>query len=124
MGLRGLAFMGHDCRLETDTYRLQETQPMSAALETLDRLNTALAQSQNGQLPQSEMIRLWRTQGASLALPARFDEVLQPLLDRIEASALFSEESCSFSQKDLFASLQLWADKARLRLSSQGAAQP
>jgi hypothetical protein len=97
---------------------------MSAALETLDRLNTALAQSQNGQLPQSEMIRLWRTQGASLALPARFDEVLQPLLDRIEASALFSEESCSFSQKDLFASLQLWADKARLRLSSQGAAQP
>jgi hypothetical protein len=37
---------------------------------------------------------------------------------------LFSEESCSFSQKDLFASLQLWADKARLRLSSQGAAQP
>lgn len=52
--------MGHDCRLETDPHRLQETQPMSAALETLDRMNTALAQSQNGQLPQSEMIRLWR----------------------------------------------------------------
>ena len=97
---------------------------MSAALETLDRMNTALALSQNGQLSQSEMIHLWRTNVASLALPARFDEVLQPLLDRIEASVLFSEESCSFSQKDLFASLQLWADKARLRLSSQGAAQP
>jgi hypothetical protein len=124
MGLRGLAFMGHDCRLETDPFRLQETQPMSAALETLDRMNTALAQSQNGQLPQSEMIRLWRTQAATLALPARFDEVLQPLLDRIEASALFSEESCSFSQKDLLASLQMWTDKARLRLSSPSAAQP
>jgi hypothetical protein len=123
MGLRGLAFMGHDCRLETDPFRLQETQPMSAALETLDRMNTALAQSQNGQLPQSEMIRLWRTQAATLALPARFDEVLQPLLDRIEASALFSEESCSFSQKDLLASLQMWTDKARLRLSSPSAAQ-
>ena len=96
---------------------------MSAALETLDRLNTALTQSQNGQLPQSEMIRLWRTQAAALALPARFDEVLQPLLDRIEASALFSEESCSFSQKDLLASLQMWADKARLRLPSPSAAQ-
>ena len=96
---------------------------MSAALETLDRMNTALAQSQNGQLPQSEMIRLWRTQAASLALPARFDEVLHPLLDRIEASVLFSEESCSFSQKDLLASLQMWADKARLRLSSQSGAQ-
>jgi hypothetical protein len=123
MGLRGLTFMGHDCRLETDRHRLQETRPMSAALETLDRMNTALAQSQNGQLPQSEMIRLWRTQSATLALPARFDEVLQPLLDRIEASALFSEESCSFSQKDLLANLQMWADKARLRLSSPSAAQ-
>ncbi len=96
---------------------------MSAALETLDRMNTALAQSQNGQLPQSEMIRLWRSESASLALPERFDEVLQPLLDRIEASVLFSEESCSFSQKDLLASLQMWADKARLRLSNQSGAQ-
>ena len=96
---------------------------MSAALETLDRMNTALAQSQNGQLPQSEMIRLWRTLAPALALPARFDEVLHPLLDRIEASVLFSEESCSFSQKDLLASLQMWADKARLRLTSPSAAQ-
>ena len=96
---------------------------MSAALETLDRMNTSLAQSQNSQLPQSEMLRLWRTQAASLALPARFDEVLHPLLDRIEASVLFSEESCSFSQKDLLASLQMWADKARLRLSSQNGTQ-
>jgi hypothetical protein len=49
--------------------------------------------------------------------------VLQPLLDRIEASALFCEESCSFSQKDLLANLQMWADKARLRLSGPSAAQ-
>ena len=97
---------------------------MSAALETLDRMKTALARSQNGQLPQSEMIRLWRSESASLALPARFDEVLHPLLDRIEASVLFSEESCSFSQKDLLASLQMWADKASLRLSSQSPSQP
>ncbi|MEY3612875.1 MAG: hypothetical protein RJB14_2597 [Pseudomonadota bacterium] len=90
---------------------------MSAALETLDRMNNALARSQNGQLPTSEMVRLWRSESASLALPPRFDEVLHPLLDRIEASVLFSEESCSFSQKDLLASLQMWADKARLRLS-------
>ncbi len=96
---------------------------MSAALETLDRMNTALIQSQNGQLTQNEMIRLWRSQAASLALPARFEEVLHPLLDRIEASVLFSEESCSFSQKDLLASLQMWADKARLRLSSPSDAQ-
>jgi hypothetical protein len=64
------------------------------------------------------MIRQWRSSAASLPLPDKFGEVLGNLLDRIEASALFSEESCSFSQKDLMASLQLWADKARAKLSA------
>lgn len=50
------------------------------------------------------------------ALPARYAEVLHGLLDRLESSALFSEESCSFSQKDLIASLQLWLDKAQTTL--------
>ena len=43
--------------------------------------------------------------------------MLLQLLDRLEASALFDEESCSFSQKDLVDSLKLWVDKAELRLS-------
>ena len=47
------------------------------------------------------------------ALPPRYTEVLHGLLDRLESSALFSEESCSFSQKDLVDSLQMWVDKAR-----------
>ncbi len=46
-------------------------------------------------------------------LPPRYSEVLLQLLDRLESSALFSEESCSFSQIALFDSLQLWLDKAR-----------
>ncbi len=50
------------------------------------------------------------------ALPARYREVLLNLLDRLESSALFSEESCSFSQKDLLDSLQMWVDKARAQL--------
>ncbi|MBU0746962.1 MAG: hypothetical protein KKB08_05440 [Gammaproteobacteria bacterium] len=55
-----------------------------------------------------------RTQTALLnALPPRYTEVLHGLLDRLESSALFSEESCSFSQKDLVDSLQMWVDKAR-----------
>ncbi len=52
------------------------------------------------------------------ALPARYGEVLPSLLDRLEASALFTEESCSFSQKDLLASLQMWIDKARAALEA------
>ena len=50
------------------------------------------------------------------ALPPRYGEVLLGLLDRLEAGALFSEESCSFSQKDLVDSLRMWVDKARLQL--------
>jgi hypothetical protein len=91
---------------------------MSAALDTLSRLTDALAASSRGDLSQSEMIRLWRSGGATLPLPDKYGEVLGNLLDRIEASALFSEESCSFSQKDLLASLQMWADKARATLSA------
>lgn len=50
------------------------------------------------------------------ALPPRYSEVLFNLLDRLESSALFAEESCSFSQHDLVASLHHWADKAQERL--------
>jgi hypothetical protein len=60
-----------------------------------------------------------RAQSALLAaLPSRYGEVLLGLLDRLESSALFSEESCSFSQRDLLDSLQLWIDKARAQLTS------
>ena len=52
------------------------------------------------------------------ALPPRYGKVLLNLLDRLESSALFSEESCSFSQKDLLDNLQVWVDKARGQLVS------
>lgn len=91
---------------------------MSTALDTLDRMTEALTACSQGQLAQTDMIRLWRSGAAGLPLPGPFGEVLGKLLDRIEASALFSEESCSFSQKDLMASLQLWADKARAKLTA------
>ncbi len=50
------------------------------------------------------------------ALPPRYAEVLHGLLDRLESSALFAEESCSFSQTELLDSLQLWLDKAAQQL--------
>lgn len=90
---------------------------MSAALDTLTRMTDALAMSRQGGMPQMDMIRLWRNSSADLPLPEKYAEVLGNLLDRIEASALFSEESCSFSQKDLLDSLQMWVDKARAKLT-------
>ncbi len=53
------------------------------------------------------------------ALPARYAEVLHGLLDRLESSALFAEESCSFSQSELLDSLQLWLDKAGRQLATR-----
>ena len=54
--------------------------------------------------------------GLLQALPPRYGEVLFNLLDRLESSALFTEESCSFSQKDLTDNLLLWVEKARIQL--------
>lgn len=90
---------------------------MSTALDTLTRMTDALTACRQGTLPTPHMTRQWRCDSAMLNLPEKFGTVLDNVLDRIEASALFSEESCSFSQKDLLDSLQLWADKARAQLT-------
>lgn len=90
---------------------------MSTELDTLNRMSAALVACQQGQLSQSDMIHEWRNAAASLPLPEKFGVVLGDLLDRIEASALFSGESCSFSQEGLFGNLQLWSDKARAHLA-------
>jgi len=55
------------------------------------------------------------------ALPPRYTEVLLALLDRLEAGALFTEESCSFSHQGLLDSLQQWLDKARATLAGKTA---
>lgn len=39
------------------------------------------------------------------ALPERYGQVFHGLLDRLEAGALFNEESCSFSQQALLGSI-------------------
>ena len=53
-------------------------------------------------------------------LPTAFATVLDNLTDRLQASALFTEESCSFSRTDLIDSLQLWLEKAEKRLTASG----
>ena len=90
---------------------------MNAHLNTLTRMTEALTACAQGGLPQSEMIQLWRSSAANLPLPEKFGVVLGDALDRIEASALFSGESCSFSQQGLFDNLQLWAHKAQAHIA-------
>ncbi len=67
----------------------------------------------------ADFSRQARAQQALLdALPPRYTEVLLDLLDRLESSALFAEESCSFSQAGLLDNLQLWLDKAAQQLGA------
>ena len=84
----------------------------------LEPLEAALQSFAQGTLPAAGLSAAARAQTDLLAaLPPRYAEVLNGLLDRLESGALFSEESCSFSQKDLVASLQMWVDKAREQLA-------
>ncbi|WP_432730832.1 hypothetical protein [Variovorax sp. W6] len=92
---------------------------MSAALQQLDAVAARVAALRTG---GGSVTTLSDEARASIellgALPPRYGEVLLGLLDRLESSALFSEESCSFSQKDLLDNLQVWVDKARGQLVS------
>ena len=92
------------------------TDTASAQLTTLAR---ALQAFERGDHTAAALSTLARQQTTLLAaLPPRYSEVLLNLLDRLESSALFSEESCSFSQKDLVANLTIWVEKAQATLST------
>lgn len=50
--------------------------------------------------------------GLRTDLPPKYIAFLQDVVSRLESSALFAEESCSFSQRDLLDNLRIWAAKA------------
>lgn len=86
--------------------------------QQLDALTSLFDSLRSASLSPHEFSRQARLFEVLLAaLPPAFGEVLGQLLDRLESSALFSEESCSFSQQGLIDHLQVWIDKARSRLA-------
>ncbi|MES2511785.1 MAG: hypothetical protein V4625_17815 [Pseudomonadota bacterium] len=83
----------------------------------INTLQAALSQLRADTSGVTAFSNLARSQTAlAAALPERYSEVLLNLLDRLESSALFTEESCSFSHSDLLDSLQMWLDKAQAQL--------
>jgi hypothetical protein len=95
----------------------------STAQNQLQTFQTALEQFCAGVLSAYALSTMARSQQELLAaLPEKFPEVLHQLMDRLESSALFSEESCSFSQRDLVESIQWWVHQAAQRLASRGQA--
>ena len=92
------------------------------AAQQLQQLRSGFEQLSLQQLTPAVLSQQGRAATELLqALPPRYGEVLLNLLDRLESSALFTEESCSFSQKDLTDNLKLWADKAQTQLNSSPA---
>lgn len=88
--------------------------PHESQLTTLQESLQALRKNH---LSIHDFCRTWRAQSTLLAtLPTRYTEVMEDLLGRLEAGSLFTEESCSFSQIDLLANLDVWLDKARQTL--------
>ena len=83
----------------------------------LDSLQTALQELRGDTIGAAAFSQLAAQQQIlAAALPGRFNDVLSQLLNGLESSALFTEESCSFSQTELLDSLQVWIDKAGLQL--------
>ncbi|MDR0227244.1 MAG: hypothetical protein LBI66_12580 [Burkholderiaceae bacterium] len=91
------------------------------AAQQLAQLRQGFTLLARQQLPAATLGEQARSATALLqALPQRYGEVLLNLLDRLEAGALFTEESCSFSQKDLVDNLEIWATKAQAQLEKAG----
>lgn len=85
--------------------------------ETFTLLRQQLDAARSGQLPVPALAANWRAQARLLAaLPPRYGEVLEQLLTQLESGSLFTEESCSFSQKDLLDSMGTWLEKAQATL--------
>ncbi len=92
---------------------------MSSAPTTpssLDALRLALSARRAGTLGSADFCAQARALTWPASLPPVYGEALADLLDRLESSALFAGESCSFSDTDLLQAMQAWLDRAEARL--------
>lgn len=67
----------------------------------------------DGPGPSTELIQAFRTFGKDSQLPEKYGVALENVLSRVESSSLFTEESCSFSKKDLANALRVWLEKVQ-----------
>lgn len=113
--------MPQSAKLVHNFYSKSITQmsPVSEAQQQWQALQTSLTDLRSAPHQTNAFCHAARSYTVLLAaLPPRYGEVLLGLLDRLESSALFIEESCSFSQKDLLDNLALWLEKAQGQLNA------
>lgn len=80
--------------------------------EALARMRATLEQHVAGSLPAQELVRAWRDAGGGLTLPPVYGQAMEELLRRLEMSAVFAQDSCSFSSSAVTDQLARWLDKA------------
>jgi hypothetical protein len=61
----------------------------------------------------ADLIETFRTFCKDSQLPEKYGTALENVLSRVESSSLFTEESCSFSKKDLANALSIWLEKVQ-----------
>lgn len=83
--------------------------------DRLSALTDTLNEFAQGAMSISDLARNWRDAAYTHepALPQRYVDVLERLLNQLESAALFTEESCSFSQADMAAALGDWLARAQ-----------
>lgn len=61
----------------------------------------------------ADLIKAFRIFYKESQLPDKYGAALENILSRVESSSLFTEESCSFSKKDLANALSIWLEKVQ-----------
>ena len=61
----------------------------------------------------ADLIQAFRVFCKESQLPEKYATALENVLSRVESSSLFTEESCSFSKKDLANALSIWLEKVQ-----------
>jgi hypothetical protein len=78
----------------------------------LARLHAALDAYVAGGVDTNSFVRSWREEAESLVLPSPYGVVLDDVLRRLQMSAAFSQDSCSFSANSATDQLAVWLKKA------------
>lgn len=83
--------------------------------DRLSALTATLDEFASGAMSINDLARNWRdaVYTHEPALPQRYVDVLERVLNQLESAALFTEESCSFSQADMARALGDWLMRAQ-----------
>jgi hypothetical protein len=85
-----------------------------------EKLGRSLDDFEAGRIDMDALIATWRRHGVEDAsLPAKWREVLDGLLMRLESARLFSQDSCSFSRSELLATMREWLARAQAQVQAQ-----